>query len=73
MLQQQTEEFMAFAYTLAHDLSIPLSIIRRSAELLALEQQANAHPHEQHYVDTILEATTHMMAPFAARSEKSGS
>jgi nitrogen-specific signal transduction histidine kinase len=73
MLHQQHEEFMAFANTLAHALSIPLSIIRRSAELLALEQRANAHPHEQRYVDTILEATTHMMAPFAARTEKSSS
>ena len=39
MLHRQTEEFTAFAYTLAHDLSIPLSIIHRSAELLALEQR----------------------------------
>jgi hypothetical protein len=60
MLQQQHEGFMASVYTLAHDLSIPLSIIRRSAELLALEQRANAHPHEQCYVDAILEATTQM-------------
>jgi light-regulated signal transduction histidine kinase (bacteriophytochrome) len=59
-LEQKNQELEAFAYTLAHDLSIPLCTISRFAELLSLDNQANPNPQHQRYIENILEATAQM-------------
>jgi signal transduction histidine kinase len=59
-LEQKNQELEAFIYTLAHDLSIPLSIISRFAELLSLDNQVNSNPQNQSYIENILEATAQM-------------
>jgi light-regulated signal transduction histidine kinase (bacteriophytochrome) len=59
-LEQKNQELEAFVYALAHDLSIPLSIISRFAELLSLENLASSNPQVQSYIENILEAAAQM-------------
>ncbi|HZU66435.1 MAG TPA: ATP-binding protein [Ktedonobacteraceae bacterium] len=59
-LQQAHQQLETSVYTLVHDLSIPLSIISRFAELLALDNQISSNPQDQSYIKHILEAAKQM-------------
>ncbi|HLH63183.1 MAG TPA: ATP-binding protein [Ktedonobacteraceae bacterium] len=59
-LQQERYQLETSVYTLVHDLSIPLSVISRFAELLSLDNQVGSNALDQSYIKNILQAAKEM-------------